>query len=323
MRSMCSQPFSCTTFSSLLSPKNFGGMLFLFQLFCPPNLCPAMELEPRRWNHLPLSANFAGAGYSTTEADIYFDPVLKIEDAELEMHTWIAKYIRTFELLQKSARIDVILGYQDGRWNGLLGGEPASISRSGLMDSILRFAVNLYGAPPLRGKAFQEYRRERETETIIGSALAIHFPTGNYMDDKLINLGSNRYTFRPQVGIVHTRKQWSMELTGSVWLYTDNTDFYNGNTLGQSPLGTLQAHLIYTFRPGVWISGSFGYSYGGESTVNEQPKNDRRQNLAWLLSFGYPITRSLGAKIVYLGIRSQEPVGQDSDTLGLAFSFYW
>lgn len=299
------------------------SFFLLFLVAGLPLLCPAMELEPRRWNHLPLDTNFAGTGYSYTEADIYFDPVLKIENAKLEMNTWLVKYIRTFELFQKSARIDFFQGFQDGRWNGLLNGAPASISRSGLTDSILRLAINLYGAPPLKGKDFATYRSRTETETIIGSALVVHLPTGQYMDDKLINLGANRYTFRPQLGIVHNHGKWSLEITGSVWLYTDNDDFYNEINLEQDPLYTVQTHLVYTFRPGVWISGSAGYAYGGENTLNGEEKNDLRENLAWMITMGYPITPHLGVNIVYLRIITQQPVGQDSDSVGIGFSFFW
>jgi Putative MetA-pathway of phenol degradation len=112
------------------------------------------------------------------------------------------------------------------------------------------------------------------------------------MEDKLINLGTNRFTFRPQLGVVHNRGKLSMELTDAVWLYTDNDDFFNGNKLEQDPYYTIQAHLIYTFRPGLWTAASAGYGYGGESTVSGVKKNDRRENLAWALSFA---VRSLGS----------------------------
>ena len=114
-----------------------------------------------------------------------------------------------------------------------------------------------------------------------------------------------------------------MELTGAVYLYTDNDDFFNGNKLEQDPYYTIQTHLIYAFHPGVWASASAGYGYGGKSTINGVEKNDRRENLAWALSFGFPITRQLGAKIVYLSTRSQESIGQDSDNIAVAFSIYW
>jgi len=288
-----------------------------------PLLCPAVEMEPRRWSHLPTSTNFAGTGYYYTEADIYFDPLLQIENAKMEMHALTVKYIHTFELYQKSARIDFMQDFQEGRWKGSVGGAPASIKRSGLSDSLLRFAINLYGAPPLKGKEFAAYRTKAVVETIVGTALVVHLPTGDYMNDKLINLGKNRFTFRPQLGVVHNRGKWSMEFTGAVWLYTDNTDFYNGNKLEQNPLFTMQTHLVYTFRPGLWVTGSVGYDFGGKSAVNGVEKDDRRENLAWALSIGYPITSQLGVKVVYLSTRTQQTIGQDTDSIAVGFSFFW
>ncbi|MBW1768845.1 MAG: transporter [Deltaproteobacteria bacterium] len=300
-----------------------GWCLCVFLVLGLPFLCLAQELEPRRWSHLPIGTNFAGGAYAYTEADISFDPVLRIEDVKMEMHTWAVKYIRTFGLFQKSARIGFTQGFQEGRWTGLLDGVPKSVKRSGLTDSVLRFAINLYGAPPLKGKEFAAYRARADVETIVGTALVVQLPTGDYMDDKLINLGTNRFTFRPQLGVVHNRGKWSMELTGAVWLYTDNDDFFNGNKLEKEPLYTFQTHLIYTFRPGLWAAASAGYGYGGESTVNGVDKNDRRENLAWALSLGYPITRQLGVKVAYLGTRTQESVGQDTDSIAVGFSIFW
>ena len=307
----------------ILLKKLFVCCLYVFLILGLPFLCFAQELEPRRWSHLPTGKNFIGGGYAYTEADIFLDPVLRIEDGEMEMHTLALKYIRTFELLQKSARIDFTQAYQEARYTGLLNGVSTSIKRSGLADSVLRFAINLYGAPPLEGKEFASYRAKVDVETIFGTALVVTLPTGDYMDDKLINLGANRFTFRPQLGLVHNRGKWSMELTGAVWLYTDNNDFFNGNKLEQDPFYTIQSHLIYTFRPGLWASASAGYGCGGESAVNGVENNDLRENLAWALSFGFPITRQLGAKVIYLSTRSQESIGQDTDSIGAAVSIFW
>jgi hypothetical protein len=307
-----------------MSLKNlFIWYLCVFLILGLPILCFALELEPRRWSHLPTGKNFAGGAYSYTKADIYFDPVLRIEDVEMEMHTWAFKYIRTFELLQKSARVDFFQGYQEGRWTGLVDGVSSSIKRSGLSDSVLRFAINLYGAPPLEIKEFTVYRAKVNVETIVGTALVVQLPTGDYMDDKLINLGTNRYTFRPQLGVLHNRGKWSMELTSAVWLYTDNDDFFNGNRLEQDPYYTIQTHLIYSFRPGLWASASTGFGYGGETTVSGVKKNDRKENLAWMLSLGFPITSQLGVKVSYIGTRTQESVGQDTDSIIAGFSIFW
>jgi hypothetical protein len=112
-------------------------------------------------------------------------------------------------------------------------------------------------------------------------------------------------------------------LTGEVWLYTDNAEFFNGNKLEQSPLYTGQSHLIYTFRPGLWASASLGYAAGGESTINGIAKDDRRNAAAWALSLGVPLARRWNAKVAYLSSRAQENIGQDTDTLALGASYSW
>ena len=283
----------------------------------------AQELEPRRWSHLPTGTHVAGAGYAYTSGDIVFNPVLRIEDAEADLHTFAAKYIQTFELLGKSVRFDLTQSYHSGRWEGLLDGVPASTERNGLSDTVVRFSVPLVGAPLLRGKDFAAYRAARQSETIVGMGLAVQLPTGLYYSDKLINLGSNRYTFRPQLGVVHNRGKWSTELTGAIWLFTDNDDFFDGNRLENDPLYTIQGHVVYTSRPGLWLAGGAGYGYGAESTLNGVQKGDRRESLVLGGSLGYPLTRRLGAKVGYLCSRTQTSLGADTDTVVGAMSFLW
>lgn len=283
----------------------------------------AQDIEPRRWSHLPIGSNFLGGAYAYTTGDIFLDPVLRIENAEFDLHTVAAKYIRSFELLGKSARIDVVQAWQSGRWSGLLDGAPASVTRDGWTDTSLRFAVNLFGAPPLEGREFAEYRARTKIETIIGVGLGVQLPTGEYLEDKLINLGTNRFTFRPQAGIVHNRGKWSMELTTAAWLFTGNDEFFNGKHLDQDPLFTADAHLIYTFRPGLWLSASAGYGGGGASAVNGVPGDNEQSNLAWGLALGIPINRSLGVKFGYIGTRTHARTGLDTDTLTCAFSVMW
>lgn len=285
--------------------------------------CPAEELSPRRWSHLPIETNFIGIAYAYTDADIDLDPVLDIENGQMALNTWGAQYIRTFALLEKSARIDILQAYQEGEWSGLLQGVPETVHRSGLSDTLVRFAINLYGAPPLQGREFAVYRATQKVETLVGVGLSLQLPTGDYMDDKLINLGNNRYTLRPQIGVELKRDNWSTEVTGLIAIHTDNDDFFNGKTLEQAPFYTIHGHLTYHFRPGLWASVSAGYSYGGRKTVDGIKKDDRRQDLSWALSLGIPITHHLGVKMAYIGTRKQEIVGMDSDSLTIGISAFW
>jgi hypothetical protein len=304
---------------------SFRVALVLFGLVAWSGAAGSQELQPRRWSHLPTGTNFLGGGYGYTDGDLSFDPALRIEDAEVETHTLAMQYIRTFEAFGRSARIDLAAAYQEGTWKGLLDGEPARVDRHGWADPSVRVAVNLFGAPPLKGKEFAEHRAsiETETETIVGAAVSVQVPLGEYMDDKLINLGTNRFTIRPQLGVLHDRGKWSLELTGATWFYTDNDDFFGDTRREQDPLLTIQGHAVYTFRPGLWLAGGVAYGGGGESTIDGDRKDDEISNLVFGGSLGIPLHPRFGLKVSYLGTRTQNDTGLDSDSLLLGTSLIW
>lgn len=283
----------------------------------------AQELEPRRWSHLPTGGHFFGGGPAVTRGDIFFDPVIRAEDAELDMLTTVLKYIHSFEFFEKSARISLQQGHQNGVWSGLLDTVPTTIQRVGLTDTVVRFAINLRGAPPLSGRDYQAYRGAQDRETIVGLGLAVQLPTGEYMDDKLINLGSNRFTFRPQFGVVHNRGKWSFEGTAAVWLYTENDEFFGGNKLEQDPLLFLQAHVIRNLQAGAWVGLSLGYGSGGESTINGIDKDDRKKNVVWALSYGLSLSPRSSLKLVYARTDTKTSTGLNSDSFIVAFATSW
>lgn len=292
-------------------------------LFATALPCLAQDIEPRRWSHLPLGSNFGGVAYAYTEGDISFNPVLRIKNGEFDLNTAAFKYIHAFELLGKSARVDLAQLYQSGSWSGLINGVPATADRDGWADTALRFAVNLYGTPPLAGEEFYDYRKATRCETIVGMGLVVTLPTGEYFEDKLINLGTNRFSFSPQFGVVHTRGKWTMELSSSVSFYTDNDEFFQGVEHEEDPYLVGQGHLIYTFMPGLWVGASAGYGYGGESTINHVSADDMKGNLGYGLSAGVSLSRNFGFKIAYIGIRTREDTGSDNDTFTIGCSLQW
>ncbi len=283
----------------------------------------AQEIEARRWNHLPIGANFGGSAYGFTVAEVAFDPVLLLDDVKLDLHSIPIRYLRSFELLGRSARFEFWESYQIAYWEGTLNGVPATTTRSGWSDMSLRLGVNLLGAPPLKGEEYAKYRAQTEVETLVGLGLVVQLPTGHYINDRLLNLGSNRYTFRPQLGACHNRGKWSAESTFAAWIYTDNDDFFNGNLLEQAPFYTLDGHLDYSYRPGLWAGVGLGYGVGATSTINGINKNDNRENFGWETSVGYPLTPKLGIKLAYVGLRTLVPVGADSDSIAAGLSLLW
>jgi len=284
-------------------PANPAGALFslLVLLACLlTQTVNALDVEPRRWSHLPLDTHFIGMAYVNTDADILFDPALELEDVEMELDIWAVKYIYSFESFGKSSRIDISQTYQDGHWKGLLEGEPAKTSRHGLGDTFVRYAINLYGAPPLKSGDYVAYRRSRDIETIVGAGLAVRLPTGDYDEDRLINLGQNRFVVRPQFGVQHNRGPWTFEVNTEIAFYETNTEFFDGNKLQQDPVFILLTTASYTFRPGLWAGVGVAYDYGGENEVNGVSKDNRGENEAWGARIAYPLSRRLGVSLTYI-----------------------
>lgn len=278
-----------------------------------PALSSAQDIEPRRWTHLPDGLNVAGAAYVYTDGDLFFDPVLLVDDAQTEQHTLLGSYTRAFGLAGRSARLDVIVPIRHANWDGLLDGVFTEVNRDGLGDPVVRFSINLAGAPALKGKEFRGYRAAQTTSTTVGAGLSVVLPIGEYKKDKLLNLGGNRFILQPQIGILHTRGPWSYELTASVLLFEDNDEFWNGNEHEQDPIYSLQAHVIRVFQPGYWLALSAAYGKGGESEINTLPKDDPRDTVLSAISFGVPIARGQGLKFVYVRGRAQENIGADTD----------
>jgi len=278
------------------------------------------ELEPRRWSHLPSGINFIGLGTAYTFGDINFDPVLLLEDSEVDSVSIAAVYIRTFDWFGKSARLDLTLPYANGHWNGLLNGEPASVRRQGFGDARLRLSVNLAGAPALRGKEFAQYRASNPVTTVVGAAVAITLPTGEYSSDQLINLGANRWIVRPQLGVLHQRHKWQFEVTGSVFLFGDNNNFWQGTVREQDPLWFIQGHIIHTFKPGLWASFSGGYGYGSRSTISGLQKADDSRLRYWKVSLGVPINPRQGLSFAFAVGRTNTRSDADLNRFALGWS---
>ena len=84
-------------------------------------------------------------------------------------------------------------------------------------------------------------------EAIVGVSLTVAPPLGQYDPTKLINLGTNRWSFKPEVGLSRTYGKWVVEAMAGVWLFTDNTDFVGGRTREQDPIVAAQFHVTYKF----------------------------------------------------------------------------
>lgn len=278
----------------------------------------AQDLEPRRWTPIPAGVNVVGAGYVGLQGDVLFNPVLRIEDADVSGHVMAVSYVRSFKIANKLARFDAVVPWKSMRWSGLLDGDPATAERVGLADPVFRFSILLAGASasddgPNEGK---------KSNTVFGAAVAVSVPLGEYKSDKLLNLGKNRSFIRPQLGILHTRGKWSYELTGSTFIYGDNDDFFGGLKLEQDPLYALQGHVVRVFeKPGYWAALSTGYAWDGENKIDGARSGDSQKLWLSSLAIGIPVGKRQGMKFAYLRSRTQNNVGADIDSFAIGWSY--
>jgi hypothetical protein len=212
---------------------------------------------------VPASLNIAALGYGYSFGNVLLDPSLPIEDATAKVHSFIGAYVRTFSFFGMSAKADVIVPFAIGDWEGKLAGQDTSRSATGFGDPAIRLSVNFVGAPALQMPRFMTYRQR----TIVGASLRVIAPLGQYDNTKLINLGTNRWTFVPRIGVSRRLEHWNLEAIASAWLFTTNPDM-QGRSLEQDPLWTIQGSVAYLFEGGAWLAVDAGWGSGGRASVN-------------------------------------------------------
>lgn len=278
----------------------------------------AQDLEPRALSPAPRGLNIAGLTYTHSSGNVFFDKALLIEDATGVVHGATGVYARTFGLFGKSAKAIALVPFAWGDWEGLVDGEQATTSRRGFGDPGVLLAVDLLGAPAVDLKDFVAYKEGM----ILGASLLTIMPLGQYDPSKLINLGSNRWVFRPRLGFSGRVRRFTLEAMFDAYFFTENSEAYGGSTITQEPLYAMQANIIYSFRRGMWLALTAGIADGGRPTVNgvEKDKIENQTRLGGVLVF--PFARHYSIKVSYTNsVRTK--LGGDYDLFGLSFQYKW
>jgi hypothetical protein len=278
----------------------------------------AQEAEPRSYSNAPVGLNFLIAGYAYSQGKIAFDPDLSIADAQFHAHTEALAYVRSLDVFGKSAKFDVILPYSSFSAHALVDGQPRAREMSGFGDPRFRFSINLFGAPALSVKEFPSYKQD----LIIGASLQVSAPLGQYENSKLLNLGNNRWSFRPELGISKASGPWTVEIAPSVTFFTDNTDFFNGSTFAQAPIYLVRGHIIYNFASGVWVSLDGSYFTGGRTALNGVRGDNEQTNTRAGLTLALPVDRHNSIKLnASTGISTR--TGSEFSAVAVVWQYRW
>jgi hypothetical protein len=299
------------------------SLLFVTLALFPLRPAFAQDLEPRRWTHLPVGSHILTVGYAGSEADIFFNPLIGITDGTADLNAWIGRYSYFFDWGGRTTRLDAILPYVSGTWEGLVDGAPGRRTIAAGGDPWLRLSMNLYGSPALKGQAFRDFLANNPVRTTVGASVAVSLPLGAYDPTELINVGRNRYTLRPQLGMLHTRGPWSFELTSSVFWFSDNDDFVDSATLTQDPVWALQGHVTRNFSGRFWIGAGVAYAVGGEVGIDGKRIDYEVDNVLWNVVASYRLTGNQSVTFGWQQGRTQVAVGSDFDSWLLSWSYAW
>jgi len=256
---------------------------------------------------------------SRSSGDVAVDPSLPIQNASATVYLEAIAYSRALKAWGQSGIMNLLLPYAQVSASGNVFGQPRNRSVSGLGDPALRVAMNLYGAPALLPKDLPAYRQQ----TIVGVGLLATAPVGQYDSSKLINIGTNRWSFKPEAGVsVASGKHWTFESIAGATFYTDNDNFLNGNTRSQKPLFALQGHIIYNVGPGFWFAADGTYYVGGRTSVNGKVDNDLQQNTRGGLTVSKAVDTRNSIKFNYSnGVTAR--TGTSFQTISIVWQYAW
>ena len=266
-------------------------------------MASAQDLAPRAYVITPIHSNAVVASYSFYTGNIDFAGGLPITDATATANLGSLSYFHSMRTFGRTASLNVALPYAEANFKGSVFGNQTNVYRSGLADSVYRFSVNLLGGPAMAPREYVKWRQK----TLFGASIRVVAPTGQYDSTKLINIGANRWGFKPEVGLSRRWGHWVVDAYFGTWFYTMNPKFFSQNqynpgitTQKQAPIGALEGHLSYDVRPRLWVSFDGNFWFGGKTSLNGKQNPATEQNNSRLGgTVSVPITKHQALKCSY------------------------
>jgi outer membrane putative beta-barrel porin/alpha-amylase len=263
----------------------------------------AQDLSPRAYLITPLRANAITVANVFNDGELLFDGTVPITGATGRLNMPNVTLTHSLSFFGRSANVAASLAYGVGHFKGTVAEAEIDAYRSGLFDSVFRLSVNLKGAPAMAAPEFVKWRQK----LLIGASLKVVAPTGQYDPTKLINLGANRWAFKPEIGVSRRWGNWILDAYAAVWLFTENPEFFSHNqyfpgtqSQTQEPIAAVEGHLSYDFRPRLWVSFDANFWRGGRTSLNgvQNPATLQRSSRVGVTA-AFPITRRQSVKVGY------------------------
>jgi hypothetical protein len=253
------------------------GLLACFALafFCTPGNASAQFNDARAYDNTPVGVSQLELDYTYVRSNASLDPSLAISGANLNLNQGTIGYTHYFGVLHRLAWVEAAVPLAG--LGGSIAGTNVHGSVSGAGDSSYQFGILLKGGPALSIEQFASYKRA----TSLGLSLTITAPTGVYDSNKVLNLGSDRWSFKPEIALSYPfgpDQKWEFDGYGNASFYTDNTSYRGRQILRQEALPGLEGHISYSFNERIWASLDTRYSFRADTFVDGVPQDNAQQN---------------------------------------------
>jgi hypothetical protein len=290
----------------------------LLALTCLTGYASAQELQPRAYLPAPAGLNYFGVSYARNKGGLLLDPGLALGDADLTADISTFAFGQTLGLAGRTVQLLVCLPYVVASGQSTLAGAGYGNYYSGLGDASFRFAMNIYGAPAMSIKEFRDYRQK----TIVGASLMISAPTGQYDSNRPINVGLNRWAFKPEVGLSRAVGKYTIEGAAGVWLFAANSRFNGNSVRRQVALGSVQIHIERSLPHRMWIAANWSGYIGGRTQVDGKDNPDYQANTRLGATWGVNLHPRHAIKVVYFRNVVMR-AGSNLASLGVSYNFIW
>ena len=269
--------------------------LFFFVTSCV--IVRSQDLAPRAYVITPIHTNAVTVASSFLSGEILFDGSTPINGAEAKAAVPVVSVFHSFNLFGHTANFAASLPYGRMHFRGTVAGVERTADRSGLLDSSFRLSVNLTGGPAMDVRDYVKWRQK----LLVGASIRIVPPTGQYDPAKLVNLGANRWAFKPEFGVSRRWGHWVLDTYGGVWFYTTNHNFYTGNSVqSESPIFAFEGHLSYDVKPRLWASVDGNFWVGGTTTRDgKENAGTQQRNSRIGATMSVPLNRHQSVKFSY------------------------
>jgi len=246
-----------------------------FAVACVPQHAYAQFTEAHNYDNTPVGVNQIELTYAYVRANTSIDTSLIVAGAKFNLNQGNISYTRYFGLAHRLVWVDASLPVAG--LSGSVSGTDIHGSISGIGDSSFTVSTLLAGGRALSVEQFAEYK----PTTTVGASFAVTAPTGQYNPEKLLNLGADRWSFKPEIAVSHPfgrEQKWQFDAYGNIYFFTDNTSYRGTQILRQELLPGVEGHVSYAFNNKVWASFDTRYSFRGPTTVDGVNQDNPQQN---------------------------------------------